>query len=92
MIMDNKLKDGKYVKEIIEKELDSMGLSKMLTGYEYISQAVVMTVFDIELLKGITKRLYPCIAHEFCTSGAAVAELLYLMFVNMVIEKDCKSL
>lgn len=60
----------------LEKEVTNLigqlGIMPNLLGYHYIRKAVMMAVEDSSVLQGMTKVLYPTIAHEFNTTPSRV--------------------
>lgn len=56
------------VTEIIRK----IGIPAHIKGYQYIREAIIMTVNDMNLLNYITKLLYPTIAKKYKTTSSSV--------------------
>ena len=52
--------------------LSRMGISASIKGYAFIRKAVMLAVEDEDVLIGITKGLYPCIARQYKTSASKV--------------------
>lgn len=60
---------------ILYKTTDVMheiGISPHLKGYDYIREAIIISIADIEKLYGITKILYPTIAKKYNTTASRV--------------------
>ncbi|MCI5944306.1 MAG: sporulation transcription factor Spo0A [Eubacterium sp.] len=49
-----------------------IGIPAHIKGYQYIREAIMMTVNDINLLNYITKLLYPTIAKKYKTTSSSV--------------------
>lgn len=64
--MDNTLEND--VTNIIRE----IGIPAHIKGYQYIREAIMMTVNDINLLNYITKLLYPSIAKKYKTTSSSV--------------------
>ena len=55
---------------IIKEKLDAFGVPKRLLGYSYILSAVEKSLYDMNMLDGITKNLYPSMAKQFYSGRA----------------------
>ncbi len=68
--------------EAVEKEHDlekdvtemihEIGVPAHIKGYQYLREAIMMSVNDTEMLNSITKILYPTIAKKFQTTSSRV--------------------
>ncbi len=58
----------KDVTEIIHE----IGVPAHIKGYQYLREAIMMSVEDVEMLNSITKVLYPTIARKFQTTPSRV--------------------
>ena len=65
-----------YMKEHLEtditKMLHELGIPAHIKGYQYLRDAILMSVSDTEMLGAITKRLYPNIAKKHQTTPSRV--------------------
>ena len=52
--------------------LHEVGVPAHIKGYLYLREAIAMVYNDIEILGGITKILYPDIAHRYGTTASRV--------------------
>ena len=67
-------------KEHLEKNLESevtsiiheVGVPAHIKGYQYLREAIIMSVNDMDMLNSITKILYPTIAKKFDTTSSRV--------------------
>ena len=50
----------------------TMGMPAHIKGYQYLREAVRQVVANPSMLGGITKELYPAIAHKFGTTSSKV--------------------
>ena len=74
------LKETEMVNEFsghdLEKDVTDMiheiGVPAHIKGYQYLREAIMMSVEDIEMLGSITKILYPTIAKKFQTTPSRV--------------------
>lgn len=60
----------------LEKDVTDMiheiGVPAHIKGYQYLREAIMMSVEDVEMLNSITKILYPTIAKKFQTTSSRV--------------------
>ena len=60
----------------LEKDVTEMiheiGVPAHIKGYQYLREAIMMSVNDIEMLSSITKVLYPTIAEKYDTTPSRV--------------------
>ncbi len=52
--------------------IHEIGVPAHIKGYQYLREAIMMSVDDIEMLNSITKILYPTIAKKFQTTPSRV--------------------
>lgn len=52
--------------------IHEIGVPAHIKGYQYLREAIVMSVNDIDMLNSITKILYPTIAKRFQTTPSRV--------------------
>lgn len=52
--------------------IHEIGVPAHIKGYQYLREAIMMSVMDIEMLNSITKILYPTIAKRFQTTPSRV--------------------
>ncbi|MDD6188283.1 MAG: sporulation transcription factor Spo0A [Clostridiales bacterium] len=72
------MKGGK--KAISDRKIESMvteiiheiGVPAHIKGYQYIREAIIFTVKDMELINAVTKALYPMVAKKFGTTSSRV--------------------
>ena len=50
----------------------AMGIPAHIKGYQYLREGIVLVVENPQMISGITKELYPAIAHRFNTSSSKV--------------------
>lgn len=64
------------VEHDLEKDVTDMiheiGVPAHIKGYQYLREAIMMSVEDTEMLNSITKILYPTIAKKFQTTSSRV--------------------
>lgn len=67
---------GDYIENTLENDVTDIireiGIPAHIKGYQYIREAIMMTVNDMNLLNYITKLLYPTIAKKYKTTSSSV--------------------
>ncbi len=64
---------GKYNLEVeVTNIMHEVGIPAHIKGYQYLRDAIIMVVNEIELINSITKQLYPNIAKEYNTTPSRV--------------------
>lgn len=56
----------------VTRIIHEIGVPAHIKGYQYLREAIMMTVDDGELLSSITKQLYPGIASKYATTSSRV--------------------
>ncbi len=72
---DTAMKNAQTVRDL-EKDVTDMiheiGVPAHIKGYQYLREAIMMSVEDSEMLSSITKVLYPSIAKKYQTTSSRV--------------------
>ncbi len=75
-IVDVPRKEEEKKEHDLEKDVTDMiheiGVPAHIKGYQYLREAIMMAVEDIELLGAVTKVLYPTIAKKYQTTSSRV--------------------
>ena len=56
----------------VTEMIHELGVPAHIKGYQYLREAIMMSVEDVEMLGSITKILYPTIAKRFQTTPSRV--------------------
>lgn len=67
----DKLKEHN-LEEDVTNMIHEIGVPAHIKGYQYLREAIIMVVNDIEMINSITKILYPTIAKKFQTTPSRV--------------------
>ena len=69
-----KANDGNQpnLESVITEIIHEIGVPAHIKGYQYLREAIMMSVNDIEMLNSITKILYPTIAKKYQTTPSRV--------------------
>lgn len=62
----------KNIEMIITNMIHEIGVPAHIKGYQYLREAIEMSVDDVDILNAVTKQLYPAIANEFDTTPSRV--------------------
>jgi len=65
-------KDQKNLEALVTNVIHEVGVPAHIKGYQYLREAIMMVVNDIEIINQITKQLYPSIANRFETTPSRV--------------------
>lgn len=72
-ILEGKKEDKHYSLELrVTDIIHEIGVPAHIKGYQYLREAIMMSVDDPEMLSSITKLLYPTIAKRFKTTSSRV--------------------
>lgn len=52
--------------------IHEIGVPAHIKGYQYLREAIILTVNDMDMLNGVTKVLYPAVAKKFNTTASRV--------------------
>ena len=76
MVQEKDVTLSSYVARDLEKDVTDMiheiGVPAHIKGYQYLREAIMMSVEDVEMLGSITKVLYPTIAKKYQTTSSRV--------------------
>ena len=65
-------KDEENLEALVTNLIHEVGVPAHIKGYQYLREAIMMVVNDIEVINQITKQLYPDIAKKFHTTPSRV--------------------
>ena len=69
--INNKKGDGS-LEALVTNMIHEVGVPAHIKGYQYLREAIMMVVNDIDVINQITKSLYPQIANKFSTTPSRV--------------------
>lgn len=67
---------GKSLEQYVTSVIHEIGVPAHIKGYQYLRDAIIMCVNDMDLLNSITKALYPSIAKKYVTTPSRVERAL----------------
>lgn len=64
--------EGEDMEVIITDIIHQIGVPAHIKGYHYLREAIMLSVYDSEMLESVTKVLYPTVAKKFGTTSSRV--------------------
>lgn len=71
-IPNNGEKSEENLEALVTNIIHEVGVPAHIKGYQYLREAIIMVVNDIDVINQITKSLYPKIAYKFNTTPSRV--------------------
>ena len=71
-IRDDKRNERGNLEALVTNVIHEVGVPAHIKGYQYLREAIMMVVNDIEVINQITKQLYPDIAKKYNTTPSRV--------------------
>ena len=65
-------KSEEHLEALVTNLIHEVGVPAHIKGYQYLREAIMMVVNDIDVINQITKSLYPQIAHKYDTTPSRV--------------------
>lgn len=65
-------KNEDNLEALVTNVIHEIGVPAHIKGYQYLREAIMMVVNDIDIINQITKQLYPDIAHKYHTTPSRV--------------------
>ena len=66
------IKKEENLEALVTNIIHEVGVPAHIKGYQYLREAIMMVINDIDVINQITKSLYPQIAHRFSTTPSRV--------------------
>ena len=60
------------IEQLVTNVIHEIGVPAHIKGYQYLREAILIAVNDMEVINAITKVLYPQVAKTFCTTPSRV--------------------
>ena len=60
------------LKNMVTAVIHEIGVPAHIKGYQYLREAIILTVNDMEVINAVTKVLYPAVAKRFNTTPSRV--------------------
>lgn len=63
---------GRELERLVTSIIHEIGVPAHIKGYQYLREAILFTVNDMEAINAVTKVLYPAVARKFGTTASRV--------------------
>ena len=70
--INNQKEGDSNLEALVTNMIHEVGVPAHIKGYQYLREAIIMVVNDIDIINQITKGLYPQIAQKFATTPSRV--------------------
>ncbi|NLH00733.1 MAG: sporulation transcription factor Spo0A [Clostridiales bacterium] len=57
---------------VVTEVIHEIGVPAHIKGYQYLREAIILAINDMEVINSVTKVLYPTVAKKFCTTPSRV--------------------
>lgn len=57
---------------VVTDIIHEIGVPAHIKGYQYLREAIILTIRDMDMINAVTKVLYPEVARKFCTTPSRV--------------------
>ena len=64
--------DDNDMEVIVTDIIHQIGVPAHIKGYHYLREAILLSIYDSEMLESVTKMLYPTVAKKFSTTSSRV--------------------
>jgi len=71
-IPNNSANKEENIEALVTNVIHEVGVPAHIKGYQYLREAIIMVINDIDVINQITKCLYPQIANKFHTTPSRV--------------------
>ena len=61
-----------HLKNVVTSIIHEIGVPAHIKGYQYLREAILMTVEDMDVINAVTKSLYPAVARQYFTTASRV--------------------
>ena len=67
-----RVKPEKRIDTLVTEIIHEIGIPAHIKGYQYIREAIIEVVADMDLINAVTKALYPSVAKKYSTTPSRV--------------------
>lgn len=60
------------LESVVTEIIHEIGIPAHIKGYQYLREAIILTINDMEIINAVTKALYPAVAKKFGTTPSRV--------------------
>ena len=65
-------KPDKSLEAVVTDVIHEIGVPAHIKGYQYLREAIILTINDMDVINAVTKVLYPAVAKKFSTTPSRV--------------------
>lgn len=65
-------KQAQNLESVVTEIIHEIGVPAHIKGYQYLREAIILTINDMDVINAVTKVLYPAVAKKFCTTPSRV--------------------
>ena len=65
-------KQEQSLESVVTEIIHEIGIPAHIKGYQYLREAIILTIHDMEIINAVTKVLYPAVAKRFGTTPSRV--------------------
>ena len=65
-------KQPQNLEAVVTEIIHEIGVPAHIKGYQYLREAIILTINDMDVINAVTKVLYPAVAKKFCTTPSRV--------------------
>lgn len=65
-------KQAQQLEAIVTEIIHEIGVPAHIKGYQYLREAIILTINDMDIINAVTKALYPAVAKKFSTTPSRV--------------------
>ena len=69
---DRRLSAEPDIETMVTNVIHEIGVPAHIKGYQYLREAIILTINDMEAINAVTKILYPAVAKKFATTPSRV--------------------
>ena len=66
------IRNAPSLESLVTEIIHEIGVPAHIKGYQYIREAIILTINDMDIINSVTKVLYPTVAKKFATTPSRV--------------------
>ena len=70
--VSNNVRSEQSVESLVTDIIHEIGIPAHIKGYQYLREAIILTINDMDVINAVTKVLYPTVAKKFDTTASRV--------------------
>ena len=65
-------RQSQQLEAVVTEVIHEIGVPAPIKGYQYLREAIILTINDMDIINAVTKSLYPAVAKKFSTTPSRV--------------------